>query len=780
MRILKFLFRAFLFLSFIGVLVGGAAGFFLYQHFSPKLPDVNTLKDVQFQTPLKILSNDGKLIAEYGEKKRIPLTFEQIPPKFVQALRAAEDARFFEHFGIDIKGLSRAAFQLASTGKIKSGGSTITMQVAKNFFLTRERTFERKFSEILLALKIEQSLSKEEIFELYVNKIYLGHRSYGIQAAANVYYGKNIDELTTAQLAMIAGLPKAPSAFNPITNPDRAVERRNWILGRMQQLAFIDTPEYETAINTPVTAKYHTTEIELYAPYVAEMIRKKLYEQYGENLYTDGYTVYSTVMSEMQTAANTAVRDGLLGYVQRHGYRGPEKQHDISDMNQDAIVELLKKEATFADVEPAIVLSYEDQTLSAVRKNGEVITIPWEGIKWAKPFKTVNYAGAMPKKAEQVVSQGDLIRIIYRTDHWELTQIPQVQGALVALTPQTGAIRSLVGGFSFTHNKFNRATQAHRQPGSNLKPFIYAAALENGFTPATVVNDAPIVMNDKGLDDNWRPQNSSRKFYGPTRLRVGLYKSRNLVSIRVLRSLGIGTAINYLGNFGFDKETLPNNLSLSLGSADVTPLELVTSYASFANGGYKVDPFVIDRIENQQSEIISQSNSPQTSPNDTAERPRIIDERTNYLMYSIMQDVITRGTATRARVLERKDLAGKTGTTNDQKDAWFSGYNNQIVATAWVGYDQPTSLGRSEFGGTAALPIWIDFMKAALKDTPEAPLPMPEGITQVRIDPNTGSRAYSGQTSAIFEYFKTENVPSATAVNYSSTEENGDSTEDIF
>ena len=506
MRVFKSLFRFSLILAFIGLLLGAIAVVGLYQYFAPKLPDVETLRDIKFQTPLKVLSADGKLIAEFGEKKRTPITYDNIPETFVQALQSAEDSRFFEHYGIDLIGLSRAAYQLVSTGKIQSGGSTITMQVAKNFFLTRERTFERKFSEIFLALKIERSLSKQEIFELYVNKIYLGHRSYGIQAASNVYYGKNIDELSLPQLAMIAGLPKAPSAFNPITNPSRAMERRNWILGRMHSLSFISEQESLEAQLAPITAKYHTTEIELYAPYIAEMVRSELYGQYGEELYTDGFSVFTTLNSTMQSAANKAVRDGLVNYVKRHGYRGPEKQLDIASLSHEEITSLLKEESSFAQLEPAIIINVDKNSATAQRKNGEIVTLAWKGLKWAKKFKTVNYTGPTPQKAADVVQTGDLVRILNTGEYWELSQIPIAQGALISMTPQSGAIRSLVGGFSFTHNKFNRATQAHRQPGSNFKPFIYAAAMENGFTPASIINDAPIVLENKGLDGNWRPE----------------------------------------------------------------------------------------------------------------------------------------------------------------------------------------------------------------------------------------------------------------------------------
>ncbi len=784
MHLLKLLFRTFLYLSLFGAFAGAIAAYGLYQHFAPNLPDVETLRDIKFQTPLTVLSADGKLIAEFGEKKRTPVQYEQIPVRFIQALQSAEDSRFFEHHGIDIKGLFRAAFQLGTTGKIQSGGSTITMQVAKNFFLSRDKTFERKFSEIFLALKIEQLLSKEEIMSLYVNKIYLGHRSYGIQAAANVYYGKNIEELDLAQLAMIAGLPKAPSAYNPLTNPDRAIERRDWILGRMLELSFINKAEYDQAVSAPVTAKYHTTEIELYAPYIAEMVRSELYAKYGEDLYTDGFTVYTTIDSKLQAAANDAVRDGLMDYVKRHGYEGPEKSHDITGLSFEQIAAFLKNDTDFAKVEPAIVTSLTTDSINAILKNGERITLPWDGIKWAKSFKSVNYSGPMPKKASDIVKIGDQIRTFNNGKYWELWQIPSVQGALVAMTPQTGAIRSLVGGFSFAHNKFNRATQAHRQPGSNFKPFIYAGAMENGFNPATIVNDAPIVLTDAGLDGNWRPENSNKDFSGPTRLRVGLYQSRNLISIRVLRSLGISNGIQYLEKFGFNADKLPNNLSLALGSADVTPLELVTGYAAFANGGFKIKPHFIDHINNQAGDTIFVTTAPSVCEDcettDTSyPAERIMDVRTNFLLYSMLQDVIRRGTGTRAQVLKRNDLAGKTGTTNDQKDAWFTGYNNKLVVTSWVGFDQPTSLGRSEFGGTASLPIWIDFMKVALQDMPESPIPQPEGIVQLRIDPTSGALASPSQSDAIFEYFKADELPKASIIETNNGERRK-STEEIF
>ncbi|MGI1669521.1 MAG: penicillin-binding protein 1A [Neptuniibacter sp.] len=779
----KLLFKIGLLASFALFLALAAA----YFHYSPKLPAVDTLKDIRLQTPLRIYSSDNKLISEYGEKRRSPISYTEIPPQFVNALLAAEDNRFFSHFGIDIKGLMRAAIQLATSGSIQSGGSTITMQVAKNYFLTRERTFSRKFMEILLALRIEQELSKEEIFELYINKIYLGHRSYGIQAAANVYYGKNIKDLSLAQLAMIAGLPKAPSKFNPITNPTRASERRNWILQRMHFHGYISDQELEDASAAEVTAKYHTSDIQLRAFYVAEMVRKELYARYGDNLYTDGYKVHTTINSRLQNTANQAVSDGLIAYSERHGYFGPEQQWDIQALTQEEQLAKLMKVTTFGILQPALVVSTSKETAEVLLKTGETATIPWEGMSWAKPYKSVNRVGKAPKQTSDILKPGDIIRVKFAEEKPLLSQIPRVQGAFVALNPDTGAVVSLVGGFNFTHNKFNRSTQAIRQPGSNIKPFIYAAALNEGYTTASLINDAPIVFHDTKLEGNWRPENYSKKFYGPTRLREALYKSRNLVSIRLLRSIGIKTAQNFLELAGFDRNKLPNNLSLSLGSADITPLSLVTGYAAFANGGFKVSPYFINKIEDSEGEIIfeaapkiacSSCSITGTETENSLYAPRIYDEKVSFLTYNMMQDVIRLGTARKALILKRSDIAGKTGTTNDQKDAWFSGFNRDYVASAWVGFDQPTTLGRREFGGTAALPIWIDFMKEALKDMPENAPTVPEGIVSVKIDPKTGKLAYPGQGDALFEYFREENAPTGYATPESTGKNNA--TEEIF
>jgi len=790
-----------------GVLV--VSGLTLY--LNPRLPAIETLKNIQLQIPLRIYSADQQLVAEFGEKRRQPISYEQVPAQFIQAILAAEDDRFEKHHGVDIKGLMRAAVQLARTGHIQSGGSTITMQVAKNYFLTRERTFSRKFNEILLALQIEQELSKKEILELYVNKIYLGSRAYGIQAAAHVYYGKNINELSLDQLAMIAGLPKAPSRYNPLVNPERAMTRRNWILQRMLKLGFIDQSSHDEAAGQPISATRHNRKPAVEAPYVAEMVRVQLLKHFSnEQIYTSGLRVHTTLRSDLQQSANNAVQKGIIAYDIRHGYRGPVSASEVSTPeSMGKALEILKTRKTIGSLQPALVSSVQDQYLIAALTSGEQVQIPWEGLSWARPFINVNAMGKKPKTAIEVAKPGDQIFLLDSPDehgvsNWSLAQEPLVQSAFVSLNPQNGALLALVGGFNFHHNKYNRATQAARQPGSNFKPFVYTAALEKGYTAASIINDAPVVFDDDQLENAWRPENYSGKFFGPTRLRTALYKSRNLVSIRLLRAIGISSAINYVQRFGFEKSKLPRDLSLALGSATFTPLEIATGYASFANGGYKIEPHFISRIEDNQGRLLLM-HTPVTvchdcekaTETDTAQEPelfsldddliiasdssnsslelneiiapqlakrslpaqQIVEPRTAYIMNSILRDVVQRGTARRARALGRSDLAGKTGTTNDQKDAWFSGYHPQVVATAWVGFDQPQTMGRREAGGFAALPIWIDFMREALKGLPETRFVQPEGLISVRIDPDTGLRASSSTENAIFEIFRTENAP---------------------
>ena len=747
-----------------------------YYYLEPGLPDIDNLRETRLQVPLRVLSHDGRLIAEFGEKRRDPLTYEQIPPRMIQAFLSAEDANFFEHPGVDYRGLLRAGVQLALTGKKKQGGSTITMQVARNFYLSSQKTYTRKLSEIFLALRIEKDLSKQEILELYLNKIYLGQRAYGVGAAARVYYGKPVEELDLAQTAMIAGLPKAPSSFNPLANPPRAIERRNYVIGRMVELGYVSKAEADAASSQPITASRYTPDIEVEAPYVAEMVRAELVERFDQDAYTGGYTVYTTIKATEQTAANRAVRDALDAFSERHGYYGAEGRLDPLPTDQAALDAALADRDTIGGLRPAVVTAVEEKSASVYFGDGEQGTIAWEQMAWAQPFINIDRRGPAPKSAADIVTPGDLIRVkavvVKQQPAWRLAQVPRAASALIALAPDDGAIRALVGGYDFYDSKFNRVTQAKRQPGSGFKAFIYSAALENGFTPASLINDAPVVFEDPSLEGAWRPENYSGKFFGPTRLRYALTKSRNLVSIRLLRSMGVEAALQHIAKFGFDPDQLPHNLSLALGSADVTPLQMARGYAVLANGGYLVEPYLIERIEQEGGAGVIYQATPKTVCRDCMpategdagsqlHAPRVIDERNRYLMYSMMQDVIQQGTATAARVLGRKDLAGKTGTTNDQRDAWFNGFNRHLVANVWVGFDDNSKLGRNEVGGTAALPAWIDFMRVALKDIPDEEPQMPQGIVTVRIDPDTGARASAATQGAIFEVFRAENEPGA-------------------
>ncbi|GIZ12788.1 penicillin-binding protein [Pseudomonas sp. NCCP-436] len=748
------------------------SGAFLY--LSPSLPSVESLREVQLQIPLRVYSQDAKLIAEFGEMRRSPIRFDEIPKDFISALLAAEDDNFANHYGVDVASLMRAATQLLKSGQIQSGGSTITMQVAKNFFLTSERSFSRKATEILLALQIERELSKDEILELYVNKIYLGNRAYGIEAAAQVYYGKSIRDLNLAQMAMIAGLPKAPSRYNPLVNPARAKERRDWILGRLYRLGRIDQSTYEAALAEVVDARHHVQPPELNAPYIAEMARAEMVGRYGSDAYTEGFNVTTTVPSHLQEAANTALREGLINYDQRHGYRGPEAR--LQGANRETWLSELNRFRSIGGLEPAVVTQVENSGILVLLRSGEEHAVSWDSMKWARPFIKTNSLGPRPQKPADVVQIGHVIRVQPQQDGTlTFTQIPAAQSALVSLDPYSGAIQALVGGFSFDQSNYNRAVQAKRQPGSSFKPFIYSAALDYGYTAATLVNDAPIVFQEAGMGEAWRPKNDNNTFLGPIRLREALYRSRNLVSIRLLQDLGIDRSRSYIERFGFAPEDLPRNLSLALGTASLTPLEIAEGWATFANGGYKIEPYLIERIEDRNGKLLLRANParvPGSLPNEdeeladseaVSEEPRvaeqIIDERTAYIMTSMLQDVITRGTGRRALALGRSDLAGKTGTTNESKDSWFSGYNADYVTTVWAGFDQPESLGRNEYGGTVALPIWMSYMGAALKDRPNHLPKEPKGILTLRVDPVSGRAASPGTPNAYFELFKSEDTP---------------------
>jgi penicillin-binding protein 1A len=782
-RLLKFFWWSFV-AVFCGLLLSFSGA---YLYLSPTLPSVDSLRRIQLQIPLRVYSSDGKLIAEFGEMRRSPVRFADIPPDFIQALLAAEDDNFANHYGVDLTSLMRAATQLLKTGHIQTGGSTITMQVAKNYFLTSERSFSRKINEILLALQIERELSKNEILELYVNKIYLGNRAYGIEAAAQVYYGKSIRELSLAQMAMIAGLPKAPSRFNPLVNPTRSKERRDWILGRMYKLGRIDEARYQLAINEPIDASYHVPTPELAAPYVAEMARAEMVGRYGSDAYTEGFRVTTTVPSNLQEAANTALREGLIEYDQRHGYRGPETR--LPGMTRETWLQELAKQKSLGGLEPAIVTQVEKSGILVLTRNGQEEAVGWDTMKWARPFLNTNSLGPRPQQPADVTQVGDLVRVQRQPDgSLRFVQLPAAQSALVSLDPENGAIRALVGGFSFEQSNYNRAAQAKRQPGSSFKPFLYAAALDNGFTAASLVNDAPIVFQEAGMEEAWRPKNDNNTFLGPIRLREALYKSRNLVSIRVLQAVGIDYALNYVSRFGFNKDDLPRNLSLALGTANLTPLEIAGGWSVFANGGYKVQPYLIERIESRDGKSLFVANPPRVpqgeeQPETTAQSSaapdtllasvdtstpqsqspavaeRIVDPRTTYILNSMLQDVIKRGTGRRALAMGRTDIAGKTGTTNESKDSWFSGYNADLVTTVWAGFDQPESLGRHEYGGTVALPIWMNYMSAALKDKPPHVQAEPAGLLTLRIDPLSGRAASPGMPDAFFELFKSEDTP---------------------
>ena len=826
----------------------GAGGVYLY--LTPKLPSAELLRDVRLQVPLRVYTRDGKLIAEFGEKRRTPLRLDQVPERLVQAFIAGEDDRFHEHPGVDWEGLTRAVWHLLRTGEKGPGGSTITMQVARNFFLGREKTYLRKLNEILLALKIEREFTKDEILELYVNKIFLGQRAYGVGAAAQVYYGRPIRELTLAQLAMIAGLPKAPSRFNPVTNPERGTVRRNYVLRRMFELGYVEEAEYDEARNAPVTAKIHGSTVEVEAPYVAEMVRAHMEAAYVDDAYTAGYKVYTTLDGRLQHAANAALRQTLTEYDARHGYRGPERRlapgeglagSEGARSPEEALAEI----PTVGGLLPALVTSVDERVVAAHAKGAGPIEIPFESMEWARPYIDEDRRGKKPESPAAVVQAGDVVRVRPTEDGWGFSQLPEVEGALVSLDPDDGAIVALTGGFDFYRSKFNRVTQARRQPGSSFKPFIYSAALEHGYTPASIVNDAPVVLDDPSLTSEWRPENYGGKFSGPTRLRVALYKSRNLVSIRLLRDIGIDFALDHVARFGIDVQRLPRGLSLALGSGELTPLELAAGYSVLANGGYAVEPYFIGRVldrdggelfkadplvvcrdcEEEAADAPSPAPAPAAAtggeavkladgspgsgdpggsggsggagdatgsvasgdaggrgatgrsdvsggPGDAGDSggaaappraarraPRAIDARNAWLMYSLMRDVIRRGTGRKARVLERDDLAGKTGTTNDQHDAWFSGFSPDLVATSWIGFDRFRRLGSRETGASAALPMWIAYMKEALDGTQERSIQPPGGIVTVRIDPETGEAAGAAHEGAVFESFRRERAP---------------------
>lgn len=735
---------------------------FAYYYIEYVLPDIDALNTVQLQVPLQIYTQDKKLLASFGEKRRIPIPYQAIPRQLIQAVLATEDQRYFQHAGVDVPGLGRAAVQLLLTGRKLQGGSTITMQVARSFYLTRHKTFGRKLREILLAIKIEHKLKKEKILELYLNKVFLGNRAYGVEAASEVYYGKHLSELRLDQYAMLAGLPKAPSTLNPLANAEAAKKRRNHVLTRMYDQGYITETEFQKATAEPLDARYHNLKTEVKGPYVAELVREQLEQMYGDSIYTTGLKVYTTVQSKLQEAANSAIRDQLLAYDQRHGYRGPSDSWGTPSLeSMDTWQQNLQKISTINGLEPAAVFEMTANTITVLRGNGELTIIPWAGLAWARKQLNADYLGVIPRTTDQIVKLGDIVRIFHNADTgWQLAQIPKAEAGVVSINPNNGAIVAMVGGFDYQTSEFNRITKARRQPGSSFKPFVYSAALNKGYTLATVINDAPIVIEQ--MDNSlWRPQNDTRKFYGPTRLRTAITESRNLVSIRLLSMVGLSYTVNYLKQFGFSPSQLPPGLSLALGTALITPLQMAEAYSVFANGGFKIVPYVIDSIKNSNDTVIYQAKALYACPDHCEEgvavAPRAISAQNAYLITSALKDVIQRGTASEAKKMGRHDLAGKTGTTNDQNDAWFAGFNADLVAVSWMGFDQSQSL--HEYGVKAALPIWMQYMQAALRSKPEHTLMEPPGILKIRIDPMTGRRADPADPLAITEYFMQPFVP---------------------
>ena len=781
-----------LFFAVLGVVLIYA----LYKHYEPELPSVESIKEYRLQVPLRVFSADGQLISVFGTKRRIPVAIDDIPLRVKQAYIAAEDASFYSHPGFDIKGIMRAVWQIVTTGEKQGGGSTITQQLTRNVFLTLDQTWTRKIKELFLAVKLERTISKDEILELYLNKIALGHRSYGVAAAAEVYYGKTLDELTLAESAMLAAPPKAPSRINPVTNPERALQRRNYVLGRMLDLGFINQQEHDQAVAEEDQAYVHQPVVELNAPWVAEMVRTQMIEQFGDDAYTDGYDVITTVHADKQRAAEAALQNGLHAYDRRHGYRGAIQKYDLSgDFDLEEITEELSGFPQPGGLQAALILEVDEASSLARLGDGQDIALSFESSQWAVPYIDNHRVGDKPKDLTEILSVGDVVMVKRgESGEFELSQIPQVQGALTSMNPDTGGLYALVGGFDYYLSKFNRATQAKRQPGSGFKPIVYSGALEHGLNAASIINDAPIVFEDDQLERTWRPENYSEKFFGPTRLREGIVSSRNLVSIRVLRQIGIRSGRNHILKFGFNPDDVPADLSIALGSPNVPIIDMSRAFSVFANGGYLVQPYLIQTITNQSGEVVYQHQGevvcpdcdpvlvssgnetgttadlagsdlsweapqPGEEPPPVKPAPRVIPAENQFIIESFMKDVITRGTGTKALALNRKDLAGKTGTTNDQMDAWFNGYQRNVVTNVWVGFDTPQPMGRGEVGGRAALPIWIDYMAVALADEPEYQRPVPAGIVSARVDRQTGKLLKPGQPNGIQEYFKVGELP---------------------
>ncbi len=789
-------------LALATLVVLGIAG--AYQFLESELPDAAELRELRLQLPLTVYSRDGKLIAQIGEQRRIPVSREQIPQVVVDAFLASEDDRFFQHPGVDWQGLVRALATNVSAGGVREGGGTITMQLARNTVLTSERTLRRKLKEVFLALRIEREFTKEEILTQYLNRIFLGQRAYGIGAAAEVYFNTRVEKLTLAEAAMIAGLPRSPSRDNPAASIERARARRAYVLRRMVETGKIDETARAAADRAPLASRIYAPVVEVEAPYVAEMVRQDLVHRYGPAAMTDGYRVTTTLDSRLQAAANRAVWRTMLEYDRRHGYRGPVERLDAAALADPAALDAaLQRHPDPGDLRAAVVTGVEPREARLQARGGQSITLDWDGMAWAREALPADTLGPAPRSAGDVLAPGQVVYVEPLAEgRWRLAQLPTVGGAFVALDPADGAIIALVGGFDFGASKYNRAVQARRQPGSAFKPFLYSAALEKGFTPATLINDAPIVLpgggGENGMEE-WRPQNITKRFYGPTPMREALVRSRNLVSIRLLRGTGIGPAIRHIGSFGFGPEAMPPNLTLALGTGSVTPLDMARGFAVFANGGWRVTPYFVAQITDQTGATVYAASPPLACPDcvdaappdgvDAAEgvetpdaaiapaaedapaasgsvpparrAPRAISAANAYVMTDIMTDVVQRGTAQRAKVLGRSDIAGKTGTTSDRRDAWFVGFNADLAAAAWIGFDQERSLGETEEGGHTALPMWIYFMQEALKDRPEHRLPEPPGVVRMWVSRESGAPASAGSGGAIFEVFLDGHSPEA-------------------
>ncbi|AIY40975.1 Multimodular transpeptidase-transglycosylase [Collimonas arenae] len=707
-----------------GVVIGGLLLTYALVVMTPQLPDLGAITDYQPKVPLRIYTSDHVLIGEFGEERRSLVKLDDIPADMKNAVLAIEDARFYQHGGIDVIGILRAGLTDIMHGGASQGASTITMQVARNVFLSSEKTYSRKIYEILLAYKIETALTKDQILEVYMNQIYLGQRSFGFAAAARTYFGKDLKDITLAQAAMLAGLPKAPSAYNPVVNPKRAHIRQQYILKRMLDLQFITQQQYDQAVAEDIQVKTKGNNYSVHAEYAIEMVRQMLYAQYKDDTYTRGLNVITTLNSADQTAAYDAVRKGVMDYDRRHGYRGPEATIDLpapGDERDQAIDDALQDKPDNDDILPAVVLSADPKQVQAMLRNDSTVTISSEGLRLAA-------AGLSPKASKNLkIQKGSVIRVINTAKGWQITQLPQVEATMVSMTPQSGAIRSLVGGFDFNQNKFNHVTQAWRQPGSTFKPFIYSSALEKGFGPATIINDAPVSFPGGPGQPMWEPKDDDQPD-GPMPMRTGLQRSKNLVSIRILDSIGVKYAQEFVtSHFGFDVDKTPPYLPLALGAGQVTPLQLVGAYAVLANGGYRVNPYLISQVTDARGTVLSKVEPQIAGQNAT----RVLDPRNSFIMTSLLQSVAQRGTGAGTNVLHRTDLAGKTGTTNDAFDGWFAGYQNSLVAVAWMGYDQPKSLGSREFGAQLALPIWTEYMGRALRGVPETQMPMPPGISTI-------------------------------------------------